>query len=173
MGATTRVARLAALGHKRHSKPIYNMMSIKLPRPQYVVSGLIFLAIPPLQALAKSTPYRSKTNLPTSKYKSDSMFLTIPPALNSPRSLSQSPRRSDFDLQYPLKFRPSLFSPFHPLFQLAKKSSKAAQLPLLERKTPKFASPNPQIHSKTPPLGPKTPSFFLAIPPCKQPPLPI
>src|ERR1700732_4739399 len=60
MGATTRVARLAALGHKRHSKPIYNMMSIKLPRPQYVVSGLIFSPFHPSKLWLNQPPYRSK-----------------------------------------------------------------------------------------------------------------
>src|SRR5258708_16985995 len=116
MGATARVARLADLGHKRYSKPIYNMMSIKLPHPPYVVFYLSFSPFHPCKLWLNQNPYRSKTNLPTSEYKSDSIFLAIPPALNSPRSLSQSLRRSDFDLQFPLEFRPALFSPFHLTF---------------------------------------------------------
>ena len=118
--------------------------------------------------MAKSNPYRSKTNLPTSEYKSDSIFLAIPPALNSRQSLSQSLRRSDFDLQFPLEFRPSLFSAFHLTFFSAfhpysnwpKNHRKLPNYPFWERKTSKFASPSPQIHSKTPPSVPKPLPFF-------------
>ncbi len=158
MGATTRVARLAALGHKRHSKPIYNMMSIKLPRPQYVVSDLIFSPFHPSKLWLNQTPIVPKrTYQRANRIRFE--FLTIPPALDSPRSLSQSLRRSDFDIQFS-RHSTSPFSRHSTLFQLAKKSSQAAQLPLLERKTSKFASPSPQIHSKTPPSVPKPLPFF-------------
>ena len=120
--------------------------------------SLDFLAIPPVEALAKSNRYRSKTNLPTSEYRADSIFLTIPPALNSARSLSQSLRRSDFDLRLRLKFRPSFFSPFHLIFfspfhlysNWPKIVKSCPITPFWNEKRRKFASPSPEIHSKAP-----------------------